>query len=261
VATPDSAIDRAAYVPYYVQLKHALSALVRSLPAHSALPSESELERSYDVSRTVVRQALSELVHEGLIYRKKGKGSFVAPAKVSEGHIQQLSGFFDEMAAHGYVPTTQILRQQLDKPAPSIAERLEIVPTAVVVVVKRLRFIEADDPPFMLSTSYIPAELCPGLERCDFEHQSLYHVLADRYALELDSSVRVLESVAARKAEADLLKVKPGAPLMRVETTSYATSGRAIEYSIGFHRGDRARFEVRVGRVGRAGGPPGAEDA
>jgi GntR family transcriptional regulator len=261
VATPDSAIDRAAYVPYYVQLKHALSATIRSLPAHSVLPSESDLERSYAVSRTVVRQALSELVHEGLIYRKKGKGSFVAPAKVSEGHIQQLSGFFDEMAAHGYVPTTRILRQQLETPALSIAERLEVVPTADVVVIKRLRFLEAADPPFMLSTSYIPAELCPGLEGCDFEHQSLYHVLADRYGLELDSSMRVLESVAARKAEADLLKVKSGAPLMRVETTSYATSGRAIEYSIGFHRGDRARFEVRVGRAGMSLQQPDGEDS
>src|SRR6188508_2533234 len=101
-------MERATRVPYYAQLQEILAEQIRqgTWPPGHLLPSEAELCARFGVSRTVVRQALSELVHEGLIVREQGKGSFVAQPKISEGLVQRLTGFYEDMAQRGFKPTS-----------------------------------------------------------------------------------------------------------------------------------------------------------
>lgn len=231
-------------VPYYAQLKYVLSARIRTLPPHTALPSEQELQDLFSVSRTVVRQALLELVHEGLVYRRKGKGSFVAPPKVTEGQIQRLTSFSDEMSRQGYHPVTVVLEQQIVEAHPELAQRLEITPGAAVVALKRVRVL--DGQPLMLASTWLPRDLCPGLESADLATRSLYEVLKSDHARIVERGSRTLEAVPATKEQADLLETQAGSPLMRLEVLSYEQSGRVLEYSVAFHRGDRAKFQFDV---------------
>lgn len=231
-------------MPYYVQVTYALRSRLRAAPPHSPLPSEQELQELFGVSRTVVRQALQELAHEGLIYRQKGKGSFVAPPKVTEGQIQRLSSFTSEMSRHGFKPETHVLELAIVEADPLVAERLEIAPAKELISLRRLRKVQGE--PFMVAHTWLPHELFPGLEGSDLAQRSLYEVLETDYQRSITRGSRVLEAVAASAEVAGRLEIAPASPVVRVELISYGDDGRALEYSVAFHRGDRARFRFEV---------------
>ena len=124
----NTAIDRQSYVPLYVQVKDSLKDLIDSggrAPGEQ-LPGEPELCRLYDVSRTVIRQALRDLELEGLITRAKGRGTFVAEPKLREGLFQELTGFYDDMAGKGRPPVSQVLAQEVIPASPKIAGFLRL---------------------------------------------------------------------------------------------------------------------------------------
>jgi GntR family transcriptional regulator len=233
-----------SHLPYYVQLKHLLQAEIRKSAPHTPLPSEQALQQQFEVSRPVVRQALGELAREGLIYRRKGKGSFVAPPKVMEGQVQSLTSLNEELLRQGYEPHTVVLQQELTEADPLVGEQLEIPAGSSLVLLRRLRLLEGE--PFMVASTLLPRDLCPGLETMDLTAKSLYQVLATEYGLKIAQGSRTLEAVGASGAVAKELQVPIGAPLMHIELLSYEPGGRAFELSESYHRGDRAKFRFQL---------------
>ena len=242
------AIDRRSYVPLYAQVKDALQELIDGggLGPGAQLPGEPELCRIFDVSRTVIRQALRDLELQGLIRREKGVGTFVAEPKVREALFQELTGFYEDMAGKGRPPVSQVLTQEIIPATRTIAGFLRLKPGAPVVHIDRLRFVDGE--PLVLVATYLPAARCPGLESVDFTRRSLYAYLAATYGLVIERGQRVIEAVPASEYEAGLLGVKKGAPLVLLDSISYLADGAPIEYYHALHRGDRARFEVTVAR-------------
>jgi GntR family transcriptional regulator len=248
VVTIVGVIDRDSPVPYYHQLKELLRDEIVSgrWPAGTQIPSEPELCRLLDVSRTVVRQALGDLGHEGLLRRRKGLGTFVAEEKIHGRLVQSLTGFHDDMLAQGRVPRTRVLDQRV-LPAPKVvAAELGLAEGTPVVMIDRVRSV--DDEPIVLVTTYLPAALVPGLETIDFTDRSLYQTLAARYGLIIERGRRLLESIAASDACADQLGIEPGDPLLFLRSVTYLADGQAIEYYEARHRGDRTILEVDLVR-------------
>src|SRR3990172_1139894 len=95
-------------IPYYLQLIDLLKEKIAqgTWKPGDQIPSEPELCSIYGVSRTVVRQALMELELEGLIIRRKGKGTFIAEPKINESLVQKLTGFYQDMVDRGHKPIT-----------------------------------------------------------------------------------------------------------------------------------------------------------
>ena len=241
-------IDRDSPVPYYHQLKELLRDEIDSArwPAGMRIPSEPELCRILDVSRTVVRQALGELEHERLLRRKKGLGTFVAEPKVRGRLVQRLTGFHDDMVAQGRVPRTRVLEQGIVAAERTVAEALAVPLGTPVVSIERIRSVE-DEPMVFVATS-LPADLVPGLETIDLTDASLYQTLAARYDLHIAYGHRTLEALGASRDEAKLLGVEPGEPLLFLRSVTYVAGGRAIEYYEALHRGDRTVLEVDLVR-------------
>lgn len=246
-------IDHSSPIPYYVQVKEVLKDHIArgDWRVGSQLPSESELCELFNVSRTVVRQALQALMFEGLIVRRKGRGSFVAEPKIKESLAQQLTGFYDDMVSQGYVPVSQVLKQELVHASAKVASCLEISPGSKVVEIQRLRFVQ--DEPLVLVTTFLPYTLCPQVLHADLTRQSLYAFLRTRCNATIMRGHRILEAVQANEYEADLLKIKKGAPLIMLESISYSDDGTPIEYYHALHRSDRLRFEVELIRVLKQG--------
>jgi len=248
-------IQKDSPLPLYFQLKELLRQEIESghWQAGQRIPSEAELCQAFDISRSVVRQALRELEYQGLLYREQGKGTFVAQPKISESLMQDLSGFYEDMVAKGLTPVTKVLRQEVQPANKKIANYLQIEPGEKVIVIERLRSVGSE--PINLVTTYLPYDICPDLIDEDLSTQSLYALLEKKYGLELSHGRRTIEAVAANQYEAQLLGVEEGAPLVLLDSVSYLRDGHPIEYFHAVHRGDRSRFEVEVVRV-RCGEDP-----
>jgi GntR family transcriptional regulator len=239
-------IDLDSHIPYYIQVEEVIRTRIREgvwVPG-DRLPSEAELCEMFDVSRTVVRQALQNLIHEGLIKRRKGKGSFVAERKITEQLAQKLTGFYQDMVEQGLQPETQVLKQVIVPASPEVAYHLKIEANTPVTEILRLRSVQ--QVAIMLVTTFVPYALCPNLVNENLTNQSLYALLENRYGVYIVRGRRIIQAVLAKEYEAKLLGVRPGAPLLRLDSTSYDRSGTPVEYYFAYHSGDRSQFEVEL---------------
>jgi GntR family transcriptional regulator len=238
-----------SHIPYYIQLMDILREKVRQkewVPGDQ-IPSEQTLCDHYQVSRTVVRQALRELEHEGVICRKKGKGTFISLPKISEGLVQKLTGFYQDMVERGLKPVTKVLHQNVVPASEKVAHYLNIMPGEKVIDIQRLRFV--NEEPIQIVTTYIPYEMCPELASVDLTNCSLYEYLETEYGIFIAKGQRYIEAVIANDTEAALLGIERRAPLLMLDSVSYLENGRPIEYYHAVHRGDRSRFEVELVRM------------
>jgi GntR family transcriptional regulator len=241
-------IDKASRVPYYEQLREILDAAIRSgkLAVGDQLPSEAQLCDHYDVSRTVVRQALNELANEGLIVRYKGKGSFVAPPKVDEHLAQSLTGLAEEVRARGEQLTNKIRTFEVQAPSAHVAEMLKLGIEDSVIHLERVRSINGE--PWVLTSTYLPHEHCASLLELDMRHRSLYVTLERELGLVLDHGHRTIEAALATAEQARLLGIAAGDPVLLLKSLAFLADGTPIEYFLAWHRGDRSRFDVDLAR-------------
>lgn len=239
-------IDKTSPVPYYYQLEQLLREKIENgeWQPESTLPSEAELCSTFKVSRTVVRQALNKLCQNGLVYKEKGKGTFVAKPKLQEKFVQSTYGFYEEMKEKGLEVESRVLKHELVDAPPKIKVLLELPEGEKVVKTSRLRSVNKEL--IMYTTTYVRSDLCPGLEKEDLTNRSLYQLLWDKYKLKISYGHRTLEAVAASRYEAEMLKVPKGSPLVYLESVSYLENGTPVEYFEAWHRGDRCKFSIEL---------------
>ena len=250
---PSHSIDRNSFVPFYIQVIDSLTEYIElnDFPPGHQLPGEADLCKTFDVSRTVIRQALQELEYKGLIYREKGKGTFVSKPKIHEGLFQELTGFYQDMVAKGHRPRSDVLKQEKIQASKRVADYLDLAENSSVIQIDRLRYVNHE--PIVFVTTYLPFDMCPQLLEVDLTNQSLYAYLEKEHGLTIARGRRFLEAVIANQLEAELLQVDIGSPLLMLNSVSYLPDGRPIEYFHALHRGDRSRFETELVRVSQPG--------
>lgn len=206
------------------------------------VPSESQLARQFGVSPGTVKRALLSLVADGFLYRKQGKGTFVARANLD----RSLRRFFRYADASGtqLEATSDILEVKLSKVPVSVAEVLELSPKRTIVEILRLRRVNAD--PIMLERSYLPQALFPGLERKDLSTRILYEILEADYGRPVLNAKEFLEPGLASKEEAGLLGIAPGSPVILIDRIALSFNSLPIEYRRGVGRGDKYRYYVEL---------------
>ena len=232
-------------MPLYLQLKRLIKAQIQDgrLAPGDRVPSERELSDQFGMSRMTARQALIELVREGLLYREQGRGTFVAVRKVSQG-LLTVTSFTEDMHSRGIVPSSVILSLTTEAPSLPDRERLRLDLGHQMVRVRRLRL--GDGRPMALEEASLPQSLVEGIEEHDFSRGSLYEFLKSRQ-IELQGAHQTLEAILADEEQAMLLAVPQGAPLLLLERLSYDQFGRPAEFVRAVYRGDRYRFYVELG--------------
>lgn len=248
-------IDRSSLMPYYHQLKALLLEQISrdALNPGDRLPSDHQLCERYAVSRTVVRQALTELEFEGVIVREKGRGTFVAQPKSPQGLVQSLTGLYEDVASRNMMLRSEVRRLATVPADAAIAAELGLSAGDPVTVLDRLRFI--DDLPWVLVTTYLPEGLVPNLASEDLVNGSLYQVM-DRHGVRPVSGRRSVEARSANAALARDLQIARGSAVLLLSSVGSDRTGRVVEVFHAFHRGDRTRFDVAISPgTDQAGGP------
>lgn len=243
-------LERSNPLPLYYQLKEVLKQQIRAghLAPHTAIPSEPELVAQYHVSRATVRQALTELVHEGLLYRQHGRGTFVCEPRVQQ-NISELTSFSEDLKRRGKRPGGLLFVSELVRGSQQVRERLRLTDEEQVIRLERLR--TADDTPVAYEVDYLPYPRAAGVYQRAKEvaDGSLYSLMATE-GLHPSIAEQTLKADGATVREAELLRIAPNEPGVRQTCTSFDETGAPIEYTEAFYPGTHYEFQLTL-RVSR----------
>ncbi len=228
--------------PAYKRIQSVICRRIETgeLKPGDVVDSERELARIHQVSLMTARHALASLEHEGVVERRRGAGTFVAPPKI---HFNKLMSYSEQMASRGLVSGSQLLCNKVIDPDPEIAARLSIPPNSRLVKIERVR--HAASEPFALEVCYFSAEEFQGLTSAPLGRSSLFSTLERDYQVELAHADEEVDATAADPRSAELLEVPRGAPLLRIRQVIYSTKGKATLYVLGFYRSDRHTLLIR----------------
>jgi GntR family transcriptional regulator len=242
------AIDKSSPVPYYYQLRQLVERAISTglLAVDAKIPTEAALCERFDVSRTVVRQALADLERTGLVTRQKGRGTFVAAPKVSEFVAQTLTSLHEDLSARGERLETTVLRLEVEPVSAHVSQMLNLPESEEIVLLERLRYLRGE--PLVVTTAYMPHSLCAPILELDMSDRSLFETYERELGYRLHRGTRAIEARAASAEIAEHLGVREGAPVLVFSGVTHIDDGRAIEYFVGVHRGDRSRFETELFR-------------
>lgn len=240
------ALDRHAAEPLWMQLASALRFAISDgrLREDQALPSEAELIDLLGVSRTVVRDALAELVREGLVYKIRAKGTFVAPKPPDLRFIGATAGSADDLRSSGRRISTRVLGQHAGEATAAEAAALQIENAADVVRLRRVRSV--DGKPWLLVDTTLPLALVPGLATAKLENRSLYEHLRRHHGIEPAGADRWIQAVLPTQEEAGLLQVTAQTPLLCIESIVWDSLGQRFEWYRALHRSEESRFYVGI---------------
>jgi GntR family transcriptional regulator len=233
------------FVPLYYQLKQHIESQIRSgtWQPGDQVPSEAILGEKFRVSRTTVRQALGELVNQGMLTRVQGKGTFVAPPRIRQ-RLTRLTGFTEDFQVRRMKPASQILRQGTEPAHSRVASALQIAEGTPVIVLERLRL--ADDLPMAVEISHLKENLFPSFNTEEFPGGSLYTYLAEKFNTIPTTAHQDMEAIACPQPQARLLGISKNGPVLHIYRTTFDQSGRPFEQVESFYRGDRYVFQAEL---------------
>ncbi|HBH13794.1 MAG TPA: phosphonate metabolism transcriptional regulator PhnF [Clostridiales bacterium] len=242
-------IEHYSYIPKYHQLFSILRTKIEDgdWEPNQPIPSERELEKTYKISRTTIRQALSMLDDYGYIYRDIGRGTFVAPPKL-QNSLHELTSFSKDMEERGLKPGHEILNLDYVEPTAVVRQQLELPDDfGKVLYIERLRF--ADDIPIGLHYAYLPLRENEPITISEMnQYGSLYDLLQSKFNLIPAEAYETLEATIADAKEAKLLDVNKGSPLLLIERTVWSKDRKTMEFVRILYRGDRYKYFVHLAR-------------
>jgi GntR family transcriptional regulator len=245
-ASPPQGVLRDSPVPLHFQLRSLLLDMIErgEIGPGEALPPERELAVQFGVSLAPVRQAILDLTREGLLYRVRGKGTFLhTPALVE--HDAVLTSFTESMRAKGLQVEMRVLRDEKVAASRQAASALETRERRVALL-ERLAVVEGT--PAALITSYFSPRRFPRIGALLAEQPSLYAVLETRFGVVPARADTVVEVGRATTAQSAVLGVAPGSPVLLATGTTYDAAGGPVEHFHVVYRSDRMRLRLETHR-------------
>ncbi len=181
------------------------------LQADDKLPSERTMCDMWDFNRSTLRSAIRQLISQGKIYNKNGSGTYVAREKLVR-NLQDVRGLYQTAADMGREITSKVLGMSICETSKNIGRKMKLPLGHKLWRLERVRSL--DGTPVTISQIYLDAERFLDLDQYDFETESLYAVLRERYHVEVKSGYEKLSISNCDEKEAKYLKVKVGAPVL-----------------------------------------------
>jgi DNA-binding GntR family transcriptional regulator len=235
-------LDRHNPIPLYQQLCDILSEKIRSgvLAPGYQLPSENDLINLFSVSRFVVRQTLTNLVRQGLIYTEQGRGSFVASPKIIKP-LDVLQSYQAGMKKANIDVEVRILTKKIVSVPADIAEKLSLLPDEEVLMLERIAF--HNNVPLNLLVSYISLGTWGKEKLMAFNGGSLYEHFTQECGIRLSRSLSDIEVIFAEEDLSQKLNLARGTVLLQISGVSFDISGIPVEYSRVVYPGSTFGFQ------------------
>lgn len=245
-----SPTSRSVAAPLWSQVKASLTRLIveENMQEHARLPSEAELCDRFGVSRTVVREAMAQLVHERLIYKMQGKGAFIAGRREEQDFVGTTVGFSGELADKRKEVSRRILRQSVGLPTARMTKYMRIEADTPLVFIDRV--LSVDGNPRMIVRWAMLESVVPGLDTLPMENRSLYDTISRQYGVKLARAERWIEAGALNEEDARLLIVPQGSPVLGIESVASNEMGQIVEYYTALYLTDRSRLHFTVSTPG-----------
>lgn len=239
-------INKNSPIPIYFQIEERIKGLIENgdLKPGDALPSENEYAERYGISRMTVRQAITDLVNSGYLYRQKGRGTFVADRKI-EQPLEGLTSFTEDMKARGLEPSSRLLKLELCPANDPVARVLQIPLHDPVYEIRRIRL--ANQIPMAYETTFMSAKLVTGLTD-KIVQDSLYKYIEEDLKLRIKHARQEIEASIVREEELPYLEIYPGAPVLLMQRLSFLENNQPLEWVKSVYRADRYKFFVEMKR-------------
>ncbi|ACQ70813.1 MULTISPECIES: GntR family transcriptional regulator [Exiguobacterium] len=210
-------------------------------PLEHALPDEIHLAQEFEVSRMTMKRALEILVMEGLIYRKRGKGTFILQSSFQKDRINVISketrGLTQVIGDRSL--RSEVLNFEVKFPSQEVANHLMIELTEPVYEIRRVRYV--DEEPYVIELTYMVANLITGITR-EILEKSVYAYIQEELGYTITSSHKVIRADKPDEYDQAYLKNDVTEPIIEVEQVVYLSNGKPFEYSFARHRYDKFVF-------------------
>ncbi|MEH6364630.1 MULTISPECIES: UTRA domain-containing protein [Pseudomonas] len=218
------------------QIEHGL------LTSGCKLPSERRLSELFETTRITLREALSQLEAQGLVYREDRRGWFVSPARLAYNPLVT-SHFHAMVTEQGRVPATEVLSARLMPATSEVCQLLELPALSSVYQVRRVRRV--DGRLVLYVEHYLNPRFFPRI--LDFDlRRSLTEVYASEYGIFYGRVRFDMVSTALHADAASSLKVAAGSPALRVTRINRDQHGRLIDCDLEYWRHDAIHVSVEV---------------
>lgn len=208
------------------------------------LPSENELAAQLGISRPTLREALLNLEQEGIVIRRHGVGTFIAPGYEHrlESGLERLESILESAARQGLSIQCHGLQVKEEPATGKLADKLQTEPGTTLLRVDRV--LLADGTPVAYMDDYALGTILSSADIDNTFNGSVLDLLRQKPDLQV---VQVQADIVALNADAFLakkLQVKPGQALLLLEELLYDQEGKAIEFSRNYFVPEFFRFHV-----------------
>lgn len=214
-------LNRSDVVPLYVQLERILrdEILNGKYKEGEMIPSEAQLMKAFDVTRTTIRKAISNLVHEGLLMQVHGKGTFVCLKEIKH-NIWNFSGFTDYVSKKNETPVSKLLEKSI-----------VIQNSKRFMKLVRVRGIRKESATIWLTidTSLVSLSEFPGIDQYDFAHASLYHIMKQEYNKVPRNASLAIQPIMGDNRTKQLLDYEKDIPLLKAVGSVYDENSVELE--------------------------------
>jgi GntR family transcriptional regulator len=229
-------------IPLHLQLKEKIVEKIYNGQYVGKIPSERELMDEYYVSRSTVRQSVEQLVRDGILIRKPGKGTFIKSKPINDwlGNLSSTSEVIENM---GMIPGTKLVKAEIIHLSGTIRE---ITGLEKAYHFKRVRY--ANNIPIGIERHYYPILLGEKLMEFDLNKEAFYDLLERALNVRAFQASQVIKAANSTREDAKLLNIPESTSVLIAERKITDINGSFIEFEEAYYRSDMYAFNIELAR-------------
>jgi GntR family transcriptional regulator len=235
-------LDYTNSIPLHVQLKARIEEKIYSGQYQEKVPSERELMDEYYVSRSTVRQSIDQLVREGILVKKPGKGTFIVLKTINDwlGNLSSTSETIERM---GMLPGAKLIKAEI---IDLNGHLRKVTGLEEAYHFKRIRF--ANNIPIGIERHYYPIRLGEQLAKFDLNKYAFYDLLERELDVRTFQSEQVIKAGISTKDDSHLLKLPLNSGILIAERKITDINGQFVEFEKAYYRSDMYSFKINLSR-------------